>query len=435
MRALTLAVTVCLLGCPGPSSTDGGSGGGAAGGSTGGSTGGSGGGGGGSGGATGGSGGSTGGGTASDAGTDAGTPYDAGTLGVDALCNQYFDAFCEYYTRCGFTESKVGCLGVVDNRSNPWFAATCLLEERAAIDAGRLAFDERAAAACLYKLRTGVPCAPNAAPSYAPECDAILRGLVTSGPCARSSECTPGNYCDASLAMCPGTCRPRKGAGATAASDEECQPGYYVYDGQCRLYALTGLSCAPVGSSSTPQQCRPGEAKCTANTCVALRQEGYPCMDDSDCGFPLRCAGGNCRHGVGLGQTCSYGFTGAPAALCRLDLACSNGVNPDGGVCRPLGGVGSGCFSLFECAANLTCRGVIFGTTEIDAGTCVAPALNARCSSIADCDLETAFCDADAGQCRPRRAPGSMGSCTTQDQCTPPDFCVAGSCRKPYCVP
>lgn len=428
MRALIVSVLVCLVGCGGNNGggTGGGSGGSGGTGGTGGATGG------GTGGATGGgSGGSTGG------GTGGGAPTDAGTLTLGETCGQYLDAICEYNTRCGFTETKAGCLAV-SLKFNPWFPSTCLLEERAAITGGRATFDGAAAASCVYKLRNSLPCGANPA-TYAPECETVLRGQVTTGACARTFECMQGNYCDSSLGMCPGVCRPRKPTGADAGSSEECQPGQYEYDGKCRLFAFTGTSCAPIAPSVQPQQCRPGEAFCSAGTCIALRQETYPCTSESDCVFPLVCQNMTCVRRSAVGQRCSYGYP-SPPQPCKLDLACEGPFHSDGGTCRLPGGQGSTCFNEVECTGNLKCTTwslafLLDAGVQVDAGRCVQPAqAGAACvtGNGDTCERLNTYCD--AGQCRLRRDAGSMGSCLAEDHCTPPDVCIGGTCRKPYCA-
>lgn len=427
MRALLVVAVVALCGCPG--NGGGGTGGGSA--TGGGST--SAGGGSGTGGGTAGTGGSAGSGGGAAGGSGGGAAIDAGSIPLSQLCTEYIDAICDFYTRCGYTQTKAGCIQLTTQKFNPWFQMTCLQDEKAAIAAGRLAYDDRAAAACLYRVRNSTSCSSNQL--MYPECQALLRGRVTDGGCAASYECDSSAYCDSTLGMCPGRCLPKKPAGADAGADRECQTGYYSYDGHCRLYALTGLSCAPLSGSSTPQQCRPGEATCVMGICQAPRMDGYPCAGDSDCAFPLRCNDMRCSLGSGVGQVCRYT---APTQACKLDLACANPFGPDGGTCAPFFGLDAGCYSPFECAGNTVCPGVAFGQGpdggfQITQGRCSVPYLGAPCTSSFDCDYATAFCQADGG-CGARRTRGSNGACTVEDQCTPLDSCVAGTCRRPSCV-
>jgi len=377
--------------------------------------------------------------TAGGSGTAGGAPFDAGTQPFAGLCDAYIDGLCSYYTRCGATQEKATCIAVNTDRFNPWFYSACLVDERRQMDGGRLAYDGRAAAACLHALRTGAPCSPNLN-QYAPECDRIFTGLVPAGgPCTRTNECPATHYCDSTPAMCPGTCRPRKSVGSDAGINEECQGGYYVYAGRCRLYALTGLSCAALAPSTQLQECLPNVAFCDGTTCQPLQGDGGTCSADSNCAFPLRCGGSRCVPPAGAGETCGYGiFPMTPAIPCKFDLACSNGLG--GGVCRALGVNGQPCFNAFECAGTRQCPGVFFGPTDagfrIDAGTCQPPSTPGQpCSANENfCDVGAAYCQVDAGQCTLRSDAGSMAPCSTGDECTPPDNCVGGVCRRPYCV-
>ncbi len=442
MRALVLMVLV--VGCSGGGATDGGSAGGG-GSATAGGTGTSAGGTGGTAGGSSGGGSSTAGGSgtaggASGGGTAGGAPFDAGSTPFGALCDAYVDGLCTYQTRCGAMNEKTSCISVFNNRFNPWFRPSCLVDEGRQLDAGRLGYDARAAAACLYALRTSAPCTSNLN-AYAPECDRIFTGLVAAnGACTRSNECAPTHYCDSTPSVCPGRCLPRKTAGADAGANEECQSGYYVYDGKCRLYALTGLSCAPIAPSTQLQECLPNVAFCNGSACLTLQADGGTCTGDTQCAFPLRCGGNRCVAPGGAGDTCGYGiFPMTPAVPCRFDLACSEGLF--GGVCRALGVDGQRCFSPFECAGTRQCPGVFFGAEDggfrIDAGTCQPPsAPGAPCNANESfCDVGTAYCRLDAGQCTLRSGVGSMAACGTSDECTPPEGCVNGTCRRPYCAP
>ncbi|MBL8954038.1 MAG: hypothetical protein JNK82_24895 [Myxococcaceae bacterium] len=427
----TLVVAMVLVGCSGGGASDGGSagsgataGGGSS--STGGGTGGA---------SAGGTGGTAGGTTG-----DGGVPFDAGSTPFAALCDQYFDALCTFYSRCGAMQDKATCLSVQDDRFNPWLRDACLFDERAQLDAGRVAYEDRAAAACLHALRVSAPCT-QAIEQFAPECASLFRGLVPAGgACARSSECAPTHYCDSSVGMCPGRCVAKKPAGADAGLDEECQAGMYPYAGKCRLFALTGFSCAAIPPSNDPQRCIPNVAFCNGSACLPLQGDGGTCTSDSQCIFPLRCAASRCVRPAGTGEACGYGlFPGTPSVPCKFDLACSEGLG--GGVCRALGVNGQGCFNQFECAGTRQCPGVFFGAgpdggLQIDAGSCTpASGAGAPCTAAQNfCDVGPTYCNTDAGQCAARAAFGTMSTCTASEQCTPPDVCLGGVCRRPYCV-
>ena len=173
MRLPIIALLTCvtlLTGCPGPT-----------GGATGGGTGGSGGGSGGSGGAGG-----------------------SNSIPLDQICTQLFNAYCSIFARCGALANPSMCPLVPE--------ADCALEQRVAVDAGRILYNGQQAAACLNTINS-VACTSDFVLG-GPACEMVFVGLVANGSrCGSDQECVPGSHCKVTAGTCGGICAQRIAVG------------------------------------------------------------------------------------------------------------------------------------------------------------------------------------------------------------------------------
>ncbi|HEY7726015.1 MAG TPA: hypothetical protein VH880_11820 [Anaeromyxobacteraceae bacterium] len=168
-------------------------------------------------------------------------------------------------------------------------------------------------------------------------CEVIIyQGSSCTG---RAQSCEPGAYCEAAT----GTCEWQKGAGATCAGQEECEPGLLCAVAQVTPLRLECMAPRPPGAS-----CTVGQRDCTRGsycrsaaqvagdpgTCVA-----WPGLGACDLAGvePFGCLGRWCNMSGGTGA-CSD-FT-PEASSCASDAECRPGA-----VCNGLAVPGPVCFT------------------------------------------------------------------------------------------
>jgi hypothetical protein len=387
LSLFAVALTLSACNCN-PGGNDGGSGGGSggSGGGTGGGSGGSGGGGGGSGG---GGGGGSGGGTGGSGGAGGGGIVyvsDGGRLELADFCAAASDGYREQTwrdtVRCEIpiARSEASHLEYVVYRAGDyttpfttaWAGSDCsdggnavqMQAYLAAVDAGRLAYDARAAHDCqgqgrASRLRGGLSLDRFGQP--AGSCQDVWQGQVpTNGACTASYEClgaqSAQSWCQpAGPGACGGTCQPRQAAGSACGPyHESCDqnaPCTQLDAGVYRCVALAALNAA----CDDTNPCRPATT-CVgptgATTCHALAGFGEGCTryaGDSNCGEgvcvtdagSVAQAPGTCRPYGQLGEACGNGRNGA--APCDFCFRCTNGV------CAERGKAGEACTMDSNC--------------------------------------------------------------------------------------
>lgn len=457
MRQLFVVTAVIgVLGCPTPSTTDGGGGGSAVGGGStaggsaaGGST---------AGGST--AGGSTAGGSTAGGSTAGGSGGGAAPLVTpQAYCATFSHAVCDAEQRCGTLDvaQRALCLAARTQQ--------CDVDLRK-LDAGSWTFDDVVAKRCLdaqvFQADAGacvsaqfcepwVPAGRLGAPCNFVECTADTYCRANAlGVCRR---CQPlhalGEPCDAfnscgGNSFCPFTdpadggvrrCEARVAAGGQCQTSFECgvgQPCVQPFDGgvaRCST-PVVGSPCRYDQQCSSGQFCkdsltdfqgqlvRPG-------SCAAKIALGQPCtnqQEDDGC-LQGTCLGGTCRvvaFSQAIGAECDSNQDCVPQAYCA-DRATSfedGGVQARRGTCRARRGADAGCdetiFDSESCVAGLSCQGR-FCQPLGRAGAMCPPA----CQSLLVCSTTCvvppargAACDLAVAACAPGlacvRAPGAM---------------------------
>ncbi len=347
--------------------------------------------------------GGTGGGSAEPQG-DGGSFADAGTAGVgtysDHFCRTLPDWYCGYAARCGMMSSVANCQRVAARGGGD-----CGRHEDAAVRDGRMAFDPAAAQRCHAALRDTASCSvaePNA------DCDAAQTGLVpTNGACYVSAECHASAWCDTST--CPGTCQPRKAAGARATATNfsdmvrECQEGLTRTDGTCQPIVGPGGSCAPIAPATGTRTCVPTHFCGPGQICTARKAAGEPCSVN-ECAAPFVCMAGTCGSRGNVGAACN------PQRPCKVDLFCDSATLWGDGVCSEHSPAGGGCWFPWDCQAGLYCAGTMAFKVR---GTCTAQKATAQ-----------ACAGADPGEC----ATGTCANARCVAYKSAGEPCTAGTC-------
>lgn len=247
-------------------------------------------------------------------------------------------AVCAQQVRCGAMPDSRTCMADYLGTRSQWFANL-----EAALAAGRLTLDQAKANECFGLLR-GYSCAVSTSPSdfrlNQQVCDRVFLGSVaTGGTCIEDLECAagfcqPASACDAALACCPGTCRPRGPAGATCDRDRQCTVDATCLGGTCQPPSALGGPC------SSTANCLQGV--CSVNgLCVAPSPEGQPCVDAADCDqwADAVCTAGRCATRARVGQPCQP--TGG--GTCVAHATCVAGT------CQPLPLIGDACGNGTPC--------------------------------------------------------------------------------------
>lgn len=224
----------------------------------------------------------------------------------------------------------------------------------ASASAGRLAYSQSQADACLAYLNSGT-CADLGAQSPAPApsaCDSIFVGQVPTGDsCIMDRECANG-YC-AIGTVCPGSCAAFLAVGASCGD------------------ARTGAACGPGNVCAW----NGSDSVCAASTPPG--GGGDPCSN----GFPRCAMGYYCLSGVCTPSVAEGGVCTMPSSLalalgdqeCEAGLACGSDSR-----CHPIAGLGQSCATA-ACAVGFYC--------SAGSRTCAEPPTPGQ-----DCSDANAFC-------------------------------------------
>jgi len=217
---------------------------------------------------------------------------------LEEYCERRISFQCAYFVSCctpdEFDEIGVSCSSDYVQRQ----IAYCMSLFAPPQEAGTLAYDGGAAAACVLALEDMAAGCPNFTlyfhrfkELHLEFCLDVFTGFVPDG----------------------GTCR----------IDQECAEGYCLIpedgdEGACRNYSGTGEFC-----SENPS-CGP-EAACVSGRCARLGLEGDPCdatsdLSANDCAPRLWCDGGACAPLLVTGREC--------AGPVSCEGACSEGLEP-----------------------------------------------------------------------------------------------------------
>jgi hypothetical protein len=283
-----------------------------------------------------------------------------GGTGFAAYCRTFFETGFDKGFTCSFANPA---LFVADS------TALCdVLGKEVA--AGRVTFDATKAPACEAAIGS-LTCADYFAEAFPAACIGVLGGTVgNGGNCYHDLSCANG-YCDATLEVCPSTCKAFVQANGACSQGQECAPDL------SRTGPIGSETCQPMSNLDGPCPCRPGLwCDPSGNTCKALQSSGScdptlnQCTEDHVCvGSPSTCQpivgqGGSCAvdPGVcGAGWECVGTTCAAPPGLGEpCEMLCSAGYCNYLGtpaVCTPHKALGADCQFPFECASGACTAG------------------------------------------------------------------------------
>lgn len=487
MRQLFVVTAVIgVLGCPSPSTPDGGGGGGSAvgGGSTaGGSAGGAVAGGSSAGGSA--AGGSTAGGSTAGGSTAGGAAGGAPLVTPEAYCATFSQAACDAEQRCGTLDVAQRALCLASR------AQQCDADLRK-LDAGSWTFDDVAAKRCLDAQVFQADAGACVGVQY---CEPWVPAGRVGAPC-NFLECTNGTYCRPNAVRTCRTCQPLHVLGEPCDSFNSCGGNSYCpftdpadggvrrclprgtpgSDCQTSFDCGVGAACVQPFDGGVPrcvtpvvgspcrydQQCASGQFCKDALTdfqgqlvrvgaCAAKIAVGQPCTNqqENDGCLEGTCLGGTCRvvaFSQAIGAECDSNQDCVPQAYCagRATSFEDGGTQVRRGTCRARRGADAGCdediFDIDACVAGLTCQGRFCQPLGRAGATC-PPA----CQSLLTCSTTClvppargAACDLSLVACAPGlacvRAPGAMtGVCG--DRFAPGTPCLFDSeCASEACA-
>jgi hypothetical protein len=198
------------------------------------------------------------------------------------------DALCTYAARCGQMPDVASCKAA---------AGADMGQLSADVQAGKIKYDGKAAAACLDAMRSA---SCNHSDPFnegePPACKDALKGTVAdNGVCYSGSECVSGScgggVCSAS-GCCQGTCNPSAGSAAATPIG-----GKLPAEGQ---------SCSPTGASY-PSACDSMLDYCDSVSlkCVLKIAVGGDCSTGASCVAYATCdSTGHCVANPGAGDAC-----------------------------------------------------------------------------------------------------------------------------------
>ena len=289
---------------------------------------------------------------------------EEGSLPLGELREKALDAVCDYTTQCEGFPSVASC-------KTSTFRTTDQLI--AAVNAGRIKYDGKAAAACLDVLRaTG--CNRTDSPAEGPlPCAETFKGTLPAGTtCNVNEECVSGIctdiYCTSTSACCTGTCEDSPAAvnpvsvgGNCRAANAVCAQGSYCNQSGttsiCAVGPAVGQPCDPaeittgrclnhavcvapsggaLGTCTPPpaegQTCDPNGPACNSSLdycdsssgkCVRRLAPGMACPNGDECVGYASCVSGTCVALQQVGAPCEEGAT---VATCLGSLECSFGI-------------------------------------------------------------------------------------------------------------
>jgi hypothetical protein len=291
-------------------------------------------------------------------------PRGDGSLPLANLVERGEQAVCSQEVRCGGFPDVASCIA-----SSVWDLGSLVVS----INAGRIRYDGRAAAACIQALAAlGCNLGDRSDDAAPPACASAFMATVTvGGTCYLDDDCVSGNCsgkaCSLPVDCCPGTCAagprvptvPVGGSCYPPGDSGNCAEGTYCDNmnagGTCVTGVGLGQPCDPdvvksagcqppglcrssqsaLGGTCMPppaegQSCEPGGALCNssldycsnAGTCVPRLAVGMPCPDRVGCVDYAVCSSGTCISKIRPGEACG-GQQGDP---CMGVLLCSGGI-------------------------------------------------------------------------------------------------------------
>lgn len=262
-----------------------------------------------------------------------------GGVDIQEFQDEAIDARCEYLTRCGLFPSANDCRADFDATTAP---STSIV---AAVDAGKVVYDEDLAEDCLEALREG-SCSQTA--SLDPKCEDIFTGTIADGGmCAFDDECVSGRCSveDCTMACCPGTCMPAR---PTPKIGEMClficEAGAYCgADSICHALQPKGAACDAPFACDDGLYCN-GLTSMMSGTCTALPNTGEACVEQ--CLNIGDYCEGTCKK-VGLvGATC------ANDDQCSFYYECDDTMKCAAPMREPLLPNGATCSSSVVCESH-----------------------------------------------------------------------------------
>ncbi len=197
----------------------------------------------------------------------------AACSGIDYadFADEQRDATCGYYVRCGSFGTFNDCRAYFERfeGANTSFGA--------AIDAGKIRFNEDTAEDCIDAF-DDLDCDLADQDAQSLEvCDYVFSGtLAFNEACAFNAECESERCIvpDCSDACCIGTCgEPRVYPGVDEPCSNVCDDGLYCgFDQICHPYALEGEPCNALITCVEPYYCSR-----TTDTCARRPERGEPC--------------------------------------------------------------------------------------------------------------------------------------------------------------
>lgn len=202
--------------------------------------------------------------------------------------------------------------------------------------------------------------------------------------CANDSECTTGNYCDAT-----GHCAPSKGLGASCNPAADC-----LVPATCALCLSTNCVdgvCCNTGCTDACATCAGATSTGPAGTCSAAQKGTTPtCLTNALCD--------------GLSTSCP--------TTCATSVDCKPGFYCNAGSCVALQGNGTPCTSAAACTSGYCIDNV-----------CCATECTGACQSCAAALQEGAGTDGICGPTKAGTDPGSDCAAQSPDTCGTTGFC------------
>ncbi len=315
--------------------------------------------------------------TGDETGTDSGEPRTE--VPFDEFHEAAEEAFCKWQVACHQYGVEARCRSVnhMELRLSMRRLSGVGTQEAAprgylkeAVDIGRIAYDEKAAAACLDYVAART-CEYDFLHVFTAEeqagrdaCAAVFKGRMgRNGPCMAANECAEEAICgfdpNATEECAPGACRvlaqPAK-LGEACTFNAGCEQ-----DSFCEQDVNTGQPTVCVAAPKAGQACNQGVCAGGAfcefdfengtQTCVKPRPVGAACNSDYECEQPGICRytefeGGRCFKPAEEGGACDWNGYGIQCL--RFDNYCA-----PNNTCKQLPGKGENCVG--ECAGDFFC--------------------------------------------------------------------------------